>query len=108
MRTALHTDAIAARDAAVRLGGRLIWVHLGLDGDRWGVPWPGRSRHREAQRRVAEVVDLVDAGAYADRPVGEVSGGEQQRILIAQALVRRPAMLLLDEPLDSLDLPNQA
>ena len=57
---------------------------------------------------MADVIELVDAGAYADRPVGEVSGGEQQRILIAQALVRRPAMLLLDEPLDSLDLPNQA
>jgi zinc/manganese transport system ATP-binding protein len=57
---------------------------------------------------VSEVIDLVGAGAYAKRPVGEVSGGEQQRILIAQALVRKPAMLLLDEPLDSLDLPNQA
>ena len=45
---------------------------------------------------------------YAHRPIGELSGGEQQRLLIAQALVRRPWMLLLDEPLDSLDLPNQA
>jgi zinc/manganese transport system ATP-binding protein len=183
LRTDLHTDAIDARDAAVRLGGRLIWEHLdlsvpagqfvavlgpngagkstlinavlglvplsggtlsvlgaepgqrnadigylpqrrsfdaglrvrgvdvvrlGLDGDKWGFPWPGRERHGEARRRVDEVVHLVDAGAYADRPVGEVSGGEQQRILIAQALVRSPALLLLDEPLDSLDLPNQA
>ena len=57
--------------------------------------------------RVAEVIDLVGAGAYADRPIGEVSGGEQQRLLIAQALVRNPRLLLLDEPLDSLDLPNQ-
>jgi zinc/manganese transport system ATP-binding protein len=57
---------------------------------------------------VDEVIDRVGAGAYAHRAIGEVSGGEQQRLLIAQALVRRPSMLLLDEPLDSLDLPNQA
>jgi zinc/manganese transport system ATP-binding protein len=94
-------------DAGLRVRGVDV-VRLGLDGDRWGLPLPGRGRHREAERRVAEVVELVGAGAYAKRPVGEVSGGEQQRILIAQALVRRPAMLLLDEPLDSLDLPNQA
>ena len=54
------------------------------------------------------MIELVGAGAYADRPIGELSGGEQQRLLIAQALVRRPELLLLDEPLDSLDLPNQA
>jgi len=94
-------------DAGLRVRGTDV-VRLGLDGDKWGFPWPGRQRHRDAQRRVAEVIDLVDAGAYADRPVGAVSGGEQQRILIAQALVHRPSMLLLDEPLDSLDLPNQA
>jgi len=63
---------------------------------------------RTAHRRIAEVIDLVGASAYADRPIGQCSGGEQQRLLIAQALVRRPELLLLDEPLDSLDLPNQA
>ena len=87
-------------------------VRLGLDGDRWGVPLPlpwGRAgaRARAARARVAEVVELVGAGSYAERPIGELSGGEQQRLLIAQALVRRPRVLLLDEPLDSLDLPNQ-
>jgi zinc/manganese transport system ATP-binding protein len=87
-------------------------VRLGLDGDRWGLPLPiiwGRAatRGREARRRVAEVVELVGAASYADRPIGELSGGEQQRLLIAQALVRGPELLLLDEPLDSLDLANQ-
>jgi zinc/manganese transport system ATP-binding protein len=95
-------------DAGLRVRGIDV-VRLGLDGDRWGLPLPLRGRRRaQAEARVAEVIDLVGAGGYAQRPIGEVSGGEQQRLLIAQALVRRPAMLLLDEPLDSLDLPNQA
>jgi zinc/manganese transport system ATP-binding protein len=99
-------------DGGTRLRGRDV-VRLGLDGDRWGLPlpfaWGGAgARARAARRRVAETIDLVGASAYADRPIGELSGGEQQRLLIAQALVRRPQLLLLDEPLDSLDLPNQA
>jgi zinc/manganese transport system ATP-binding protein len=87
-------------------------VRLGLDGSKWGVPLPiGRSgggTRSLARARVREVIELVGASAYAQRPLGELSGGEQQRILIAQALVRRPRILMLDEPLDSLDLPNQA
>jgi zinc/manganese transport system ATP-binding protein len=80
-------------------------VRLGLDGARWGLPLPFRGR--EAERRVDDVIGLVGAGAYAGRPIGELSGGEQQRILIAQALVAGARMLALDEPLDSLDLSNQ-
>jgi zinc/manganese transport system ATP-binding protein len=91
-------------DDGVRIRGVDV-VRLGVDGDRWGLPLPGRSR--QAWRRVDELVDLVDATPYARRPIGELSGGEQQRLLIAQALARRPRLLLLDEPLDSLDLPTQ-
>jgi zinc/manganese transport system ATP-binding protein len=87
-------------------------VRLGLDGDRWGLPLallPRSSERRaQARMRVVDAIEMVGAGAYADRPLSELSGGEQQRLLIAQALVAGPRLLLLDEPLDSLDLPNQA
>ena len=89
-------------DASLRIRGIDV-VQLGLDGDRWGVPL-----RRRVDARVLEVIEEVDATAYAHRPIGQLSGGEQQRLLIAQALVRRPRLLLMDEPLDSLDLPNQA
>jgi zinc/manganese transport system ATP-binding protein len=98
-------------DHSTRIRG-VDLVRLGLDGDRWGVPIAltakARAQKRSDQQRIEEVIALVDATAYAQRPIGELSGGEQQRLLIAQALVRRPQMLILDEPLDSLDLPNQA
>jgi zinc/manganese transport system ATP-binding protein len=95
-------------DSSVRIRGVDI-VRLGLDGQRLGVPAPAAwsRRGRDAARRVREVIELVGATPFADRPIGRLSGGEQQRLLIAQALVRRPPLLLLDEPLDSLDLPNQ-
>jgi zinc/manganese transport system ATP-binding protein len=97
-------------DRSTRIRG-VDFVQLGLDGTRWGLPFPvtptARARHRAERRRVDEVIALVGAAAYARRPIGELSGGEQQRLLIAQALVRSPEMLILDEPLDGLDIPNQ-
>jgi zinc/manganese transport system ATP-binding protein len=102
-----------AFDADVRIRGVDI-VALGLDGDRWGTPLPLLSRllrpaaYRARQEQIAAVIDLVGASEYAHRPIGQCSGGEQQRLLIAQALIRGPRLLVLDEPLDSLDVPSQA
>ncbi|GHO76385.1 ABC transporter ATP-binding protein [Ktedonobacter sp. SOSP1-85] len=95
-------------EADVHVRGRSI-VRLGLDGAHWGLPLPlvQPRQKREAAFRVQEAIERVGASAYADRPIGELSGGEQQRLLIAQALVKRPRLLALDEPLDSLDLRNQ-
>lgn len=99
-------------NADVHVRGRDV-VRLGLDGAHWGMPIPGLdrltagSRRRESGRRVQTAIELVSATQYADRPIGQLSGGEQQRLLIAQALVTQPRILLLDEPLDSLDLRNQ-
>jgi zinc/manganese transport system ATP-binding protein len=86
-------------DPDMPLRGRDL-IALGLDGHRLGLPLPSRTR----RARVDEMVEAVDARAFADARVGQLSGGEQQRILIAHALISRPRLLLLDEPLANLDL----
>jgi zinc/manganese transport system ATP-binding protein len=75
-------------------------VGLGLDARRLGVPRPSRVR----RALIDEMLDAVDALGFADTRVGRLSGGEQQRVLIAHALISRPRLLLLDEPLANLDL----
>jgi zinc/manganese transport system ATP-binding protein len=75
-------------------------VALGVDGNRYGLRLPSRDR----SDAVREMLHAVDADRFADARVGTLSGGEQQRVLIAQALISRPRLLLLDEPLANLDL----
>lgn len=75
-------------------------VALGIDGHRFGFALPSAQR----RARVQEMLESVGAGGFADVRVGELSGGEQQRVLIAHALISRPRLLLLDEPLANLDL----
>jgi zinc/manganese transport system ATP-binding protein len=78
-------------------------VGLGVDGHRWGL----RMSPGKANRRIDELLELVGATDYAKVPVGQLSGGEQQRLRVAQALATDPKVLLCDEPLLSLDLHHQ-
>jgi zinc/manganese transport system ATP-binding protein len=75
-------------------------VGLGLDGNRLGIPFPSRQR----RQRVDEMLEAVDATRFARERVGNLSGGEQQRVMIAHALISQPRLLLLDEPLANLDI----
>jgi zinc/manganese transport system ATP-binding protein len=77
-------------------------VGLGLDGHRFGISLPSRAR----RELIDEMLAAVDAQEFADARIGNLSGGEQQRVLIAHALISRPKLLLLDEPLANLDLPS--
>ena len=79
-------------------------VGLGYDGHRFGIPFGSAER----RRRVAAAIEAVEAEGFADRRMGDLSGGQQQRVLIAHALARRPGLLLLDEPLASLDVRSVA
>ena len=93
-----------ALDPDLPLRGRDL-VGLGLDGHRPGIGFRGR---RVRRARVDAALAAVGGTSYADAPVGRLSGGEQQRLRVAQALVGDPAVLLCDEPLLSLDLAHQA
>jgi len=89
-------------DPELSIGGR-DFVHLGLDGHRWGIDLFGKVDHGA----IDAALEAVGAGGYAEKSIGRLSGGEQQRLLLAQALVGDPRLLLMDEPLSYLDVRSQ-
>jgi zinc/manganese transport system ATP-binding protein len=77
-------------------------VSLGIDGHKLGIRLPSRER----KDRVEQMLKAVGADKYQNARVGELSGGEQQRVMIAHALISKPELLLLDEPLANLDISS--
>ena len=88
--------------AGTPLRGRDL-VTLGVNGHRFGLPITSRAD----RERVDGLLEDVGATSFATRPIGALSGGEQQRLRVGQALAGDPVLLLCDEPLLSLDLQHQ-
>jgi len=88
-------------DQSLPIRGRDL-VELGLNGNQFG--W---HNHKTDSHKVNEAIATVHADSFANMPIGLLSGGEQQRLRIAQAIVGSPQVLLCDEPLLSLDLNSQ-
>lgn len=78
-------------------------IALGINGHRFGLPVSNRAERASVDKLLAD----VGATAFANQPVGSLSGGEQQRLRVGQALAGDPVLLLCDEPLLSLDLQHQ-
>ena len=79
-------------------------MRLGLDGNRWGI---GVAKKKGTEEALA-ALRTVGAEELAHRPLGVLSGGELQRIFLAEALVGKPDLLLLDEPLANLDMRRES
>jgi len=81
----------------------LDFIASSMHGERWGLPW-----HAHADRdMIDETLAAVGARELSQRPMCDMSGGERQRLLLAQSLIGSPKLLLLDEPLISLDARHQ-
>jgi zinc/manganese transport system ATP-binding protein len=93
-RTHLENTALSAHSLVAAVEG----------GTRWGMPWSTPASRAEVERAIM----LAGAEEYAHRPFSVLSGGEKQRVMLAQALLGQPRLLILDEPLISLDPRNQA
>jgi zinc/manganese transport system ATP-binding protein len=92
-----------AGTGGIRLRGWDFVAAAAGGGHRWGLPIPTHAERQDVTR----VLELVGAADLARRPLADLSGGERQRLLLAQALLGRPRLLLLDEPLISLDPRHQ-
>ena len=79
-------------------------VRFGLDGHKTGISWPSNDK----RNLVEAALQQVDMAHLAAEPIGKLSGGEMQRVRVAQALIGKPKLLLADEPLSALDLGHQA
>lgn len=93
VRTVLPDLALRGRD----------FIASSVHGERWGLPLFGRAE----RAAIDDMLALAGACELAERPLSDMSGGERQRLLLAQALLGRPRLLLLDEPLISLDARRQ-